>query len=66
MANSPKIGCAIVNYFANSWKNTYLVCNYAQTNMISWPVYTTGTPCSGCKSGCSATYPGLCKPSEVV
>ncbi|XP_037045280.1 antigen 5 like allergen Cul n 1-like [Bradysia coprophila] len=66
MANSSKIGCAIVNYLANSWKNTYLVCNYAQTNMISWPVYTSGTPCSGCKSGCSTTYPGLCNANEVV
>lgn len=66
MANSSKIGCAIVNYFSDSWKRTYLVCNYAQTNMISWPVYTTGKPCAGCKSGCSTSYPGLCNPNEVV
>lgn len=66
MANSPKIGCAIVNFFADNWKRTLLVCNYAQTNMISWPVYTTGTPCSGCKSGCSTSFPGLCNASEVV
>lgn len=66
MANSPKIGCTIVNYLANSWKNTLLVCNYGQTNMISWPVYRTGKPCSGCRSGCSKNYPGLCNTNEVV
>lgn len=62
MANSSKIGCAIVKY-AYNW---YFVCDYSQTNVISWPVYTVGTPCSGCKSGCSTTYTGLCNVNEVV
>lgn len=61
-----KIGCGVVNYMKGSWKYGFVVCNYAQTNMWNWPVYTLGTPCSGCQSGCSTTYPGLCNPTEVV
>ncbi|XP_037033568.1 antigen 5 like allergen Cul n 1-like [Bradysia coprophila] len=66
MANSAKLGCAVSSYGDTGYRSGLLACNYAQTNMITWPVYTTGEPCSGCKSGCSATYPGLCNASEVV
>lgn len=66
MANSSKIGCAMINYFADSWKNTLFVCDYSLTNVIGWPVYTTGKPCSGCKSGCSVSFLGLCNTSEAV
>jgi len=62
MANASKIGCAMVK-FNSKW---YFVCNYSQTNVLSWPVYITGTPCSGCKSGCSTNYPGLCNVNEIV
>ena len=52
------------------------VCNYGEGgNLISSPVYSTGSSCSSCppSTSCSLTYPGLCsagsdqsRPSQSV
>ncbi|XP_037044580.1 antigen 5 like allergen Cul n 1-like [Bradysia coprophila] len=64
-AGANRVGCAVTT-FADSRKNVYIVCNYSLTNILARPIYTTGTPCSACTKGCSATYPGLCNSSEVI
>lgn len=60
-----KVGCAVTQW-TDSNANTYLVCNYAITNVDAQPIYTVGSPCSGCKTGKSTKYSGLCSPSEVT
>ncbi|XP_039446428.1 antigen 5 like allergen Cul n 1-like [Culex pipiens pallens] len=62
-----RIGCAMVTFKPTATSNkAIMVCNYGLTNVIGQPVYVSGTACSGCKTGCSKTYAGLCSTSEVV
>lgn len=46
--------------------NFYLVCNYSFGNMISEPIYTTGSPACRCKSDPSSNYKGLCNSTEDI
>uniref|UniRef100_A0A0K8T3W2 SCP domain-containing protein n=3 Tax=Lygus hesperus TaxID=30085 RepID=A0A0K8T3W2_LYGHE len=55
-ADSEKVGCAMVSYKMNSSSQyPYVratVCNYGPTgNVISYPVYQRGDPCSKCPIG---------------
>ncbi|XP_055609400.1 antigen 5 like allergen Cul n 1-like [Uranotaenia lowii] len=59
-----RIGCAMVWYKDGSWYRTRMTCDYSYTNMIGTPGYTSGEPCSGCKSGCDKKWDGLCSKDE--
>lgn len=67
---STEIGCGISTYRVSSGGyifNYYLLaCNYASTNIISCPVYSTGTTASACTLGRDATYTGLCRDDEPI
>lgn len=64
-----RIGCAMItyNYKEDSevWTGVMLTCDYAKTNILHRPVYTVGSPCSGCESigkTISTRYDALCAP----
>lgn len=57
---SDRVGCAVVRYLKGGWYNTYIVCDYAVTNILNQPVYVRGQQCSQCTGNCGANYPGLC------
>ncbi|XP_002010473.4 antigen 5 like allergen Cul n 1 [Drosophila mojavensis] len=61
------VGCAVANFLKDEF-NTFLVaCNYATTNFIGWPVYTTCKKVGEkCKSGMNPNYPSLCSINEDV
>lgn len=61
-----KVGCSLVQYIKYGTCNTYLVCNYALTNMLNEPIFTIGKAGSKCQTGVSAKYPGLCSAGESV
>jgi hypothetical protein len=65
-----EIGCGISTHktTSGSWTfNNYLVaCNYASTNIMSWPVYRAGSTASACEDGADPNFPGLCKTSEKI
>ncbi|XP_059621347.1 antigen 5 like allergen Cul n 1-like [Phlebotomus argentipes] len=48
------LGCAMAKFralYGGRWLHTVLTtCNYGHTNLISHPIYATGTPCSACAS----------------
>ncbi|GAB0098727.1 hypothetical protein DMENIID0001_145160 [Sergentomyia squamirostris] len=48
------VGCSLARfrtYYSDRLLYTLLTtCNYGHTNLISHPIYTTGQPCSACKS----------------
>ncbi|CAJ0589209.1 unnamed protein product [Cylicocyclus nassatus] len=51
-AKSNKIGCGIKNCFGLFY---FVVCRYSpKGNVLDDHVYTTGTPCTQCESGCSS------------
>ncbi|KAE8748255.1 hypothetical protein FOCC_FOCC005094 [Frankliniella occidentalis] len=57
------VGCGRARYEENGLPTQLLVCNYGPGgNVETEPLYRAGAPCSGCGSGCSATYPSLCAP----
>lgn len=60
------VGCGIAQFKYNGYFSIYLVCNYAITNILNSPVYTAGSSCSGCTTGCHPTYKGLCSPTEPI
>uniref|UniRef100_A0A182NJ69 Venom allergen-1 n=1 Tax=Anopheles dirus TaxID=7168 RepID=A0A182NJ69_9DIPT len=61
------IGCAMQNWLQDGiWITYYFVCNYSFTNIINQPVYVRGTTASGCTTGQSPHYPGLCSVNESV
>lgn len=43
-----------------------MACDYSYGNIIGDPVYLTGAPASGCKTGKNSQYPSLCNPAEIV
>ncbi|XP_037090903.1 venom allergen 5-like, partial [Pollicipes pollicipes] len=58
-----RVGCGFVNYRTVGRDNRIYVCNYGPGgNILSFPVYERGSPCSACPAGtsCSLTYRGLC------
>ncbi|XP_037932306.1 uncharacterized protein LOC119667094 [Teleopsis dalmanni] len=59
------MGCAILRQTKNGFTEQYTACNYAYTNVINRPVYTSGTAASACTSGKDATYKSLCSTAEV-
>jgi hypothetical protein len=63
-----KVGCGMTKFTdktAPDSKELLMVCNYSFTNVAGEPVYVTGsTACSGCQTGCSKVFPGLCLVDE--
>lgn len=56
-----RIGCAATKYKTkDGFYQTYLVCNYAVTNMLGQCVYPVGQPAQSCRAGHSLKYAGLC------
>jgi len=60
------VGCAISRYVSNGYNYSLMACNYASTNIMNRPVYTTGSVGSGCTKGRDTTFPGLCKTTESI
>lgn len=63
--NTYQIGCGYTGYPAGSYHDYFLVCNYGPAgNVMGWPLYTKGKPCSACPNGTTcggdARYPNLC------
>ncbi|KAG4071195.1 hypothetical protein HA402_001185 [Bradysia odoriphaga] len=68
-SDANRVGCAIttyVNRYASNSFNYYLVCNYNLENIEEKSTYYVGPPCSACRTGCSAEYPGLCSRNEIT
>lgn len=57
-----RVGCAAATY-----GNAFLIaCNYATTNMVGFPIYTSCSSAgSSCTTGPNPQYPNLCSASEV-
>lgn len=47
------------------WLSSYLVCNYAGSQISDFPVYKAGPATSSC-DGTNPDYPNLCNPDQVV
>lgn len=62
---SYKIGCAMSRYTTNKIYNSFLVCNYAVTNIINQTIYTVGPTASQCQTGTHPNYTSLCSVNEV-
>lgn len=62
---SDRIGCAISKFQSNGFYQSYLVCNYAVTNILNEPIYRAGPTASDCKSGQHQSYRGLCGTNEM-
>lgn len=64
-----RVGCAASTYtdIENPQKQIFLVaCNYATTNMLGFPIYTSCSSAgSSCTTGSNSQYPNLCSASEV-
>lgn len=61
-----KVGCAATKYKTkDGFFQTYLVCNYAVTNMLGQCVYPVGPTAQSCRAGPSARYGGLCCADEA-
>ena len=66
-----QIGCAISTYKSSinnrEFNNYLMTCNYASTNMQTYPTYRSGTETgSACKEGTDSEFPGLCKITEPI
>lgn len=61
------IGCAASVYTQEDNSQVFfLVCNYSFRALIRVPIYKTGDPTSGCKTGKNPHYKNLCSRDEVV
>ncbi|KAG5679857.1 hypothetical protein PVAND_009394 [Polypedilum vanderplanki] len=60
------IGCAIIHYNDGTWRRHNLVCNYAFTNMLNFPVYRSGTAGSQCTTGRNPLFSNLCSVNENI
>lgn len=64
-----RVGCCMMQYLHYErrywWRNTFVTCNYRETNYINEPVYYRGATATECKTWGSnyqrsSQYPGLC------
>jgi len=64
-----RVGCCMMEYKHYErqywWKNTFVTCNYRETNFIGEPIYYRGPAASQCNTWGnnfqrSSRYPGLC------
>ncbi|XP_037818677.1 antigen 5 like allergen Cul n 1-like [Lucilia sericata] len=63
-----RVGCAASTYSVTDqpYKAYLVACNYATTNMINFPIYTScDKAASSCTTGVNEDYPNLCSSSEV-
>ncbi|CRL03988.1 CLUMA_CG017107, isoform A [Clunio marinus] len=65
-----QIGCAISQYETVSgstrWLYSLMACNFANTNILSCPVYRSGTRAQECTLGADPQFPGLCRANEPI
>lgn len=61
---SNRLGCYVSTFELGEMLCTYMVCDYATTNVLYRPIYKSGAPGSECDSGMSDNYKGLCKVHE--
>merc|ERR1712080_673088 len=67
-ADMHNIGCGYSQFKDGQYNTGLYVCNYGPAgNILTYPVYTTGEPCSECPDGtrCSSQYAGLCASSST-
>lgn len=62
------VGCGLVIFTkaSNNAKTVIMACDYSRTNLVTQPIYNSGAPASGCKSGKNSNYPNLCSEKEEV
>ena len=64
--HSTHIGCGISRFTDSAgWKSTYIVCNYAATNMIGSSIYVKGPAASKCNAK-NPKYTSLCAVGENI
>lgn len=67
--NNDAVGCAMIRHQEQDpdddllYNYSYLVCNYAYTNMLGEPVYKMGETASECVRE-SEEFKGLCAPGD--
>ncbi|KAL1498259.1 hypothetical protein ABEB36_009085 [Hypothenemus hampei] len=62
-ADTTHIGCGLSQTKNQKDLKFYLVCNYGLAgNVVTWPIYKVGEPCSKCSTGkeCNTKFKGLC------
>ncbi|XP_017474136.1 PREDICTED: venom allergen 5-like [Rhagoletis zephyria] len=62
-----RVGCAVSTYAvsAKPYKAFLFACNYATTNVVNSPIYTScATAASGCKKSKNTAFPNLCSKDE--
>jgi hypothetical protein len=60
-----EVGCGLVTYTQNGFKNVEMACDYSRTNLPNQSVYKSGAPASECKTGKNPKYPNLCSEKEM-
>ncbi|KAK8399007.1 hypothetical protein O3P69_004240 [Scylla paramamosain] len=63
------VGCGYTKFKVGNVIKALYVCNYGPIgNIMSFPMYREGDPCSACPEGttCSQEYEGLCEGNVVV
>lgn len=55
------VGCAALTTELDGAVQKNIACNYAVTNFIGEPTYTSGKTASKCKHGTNPQFKGLCK-----
>ncbi|XP_037825585.1 antigen 5 like allergen Cul n 1-like [Lucilia sericata] len=62
-----RVGCAIMRFTRPDYPHLYVynvVCNYSSVYALGAPLYKTGYPGSGCKTGRNPRFPALCSERE--
>ncbi|XP_037932307.1 antigen 5 like allergen Cul n 1-like [Teleopsis dalmanni] len=59
------MGCAILRQTKSGTTYQFIACDYAYTNVLGKPIYTSGTAASGCKTGRNPNFKSLCTTKEV-
>ncbi len=60
-----QVGCSIAQYTEGQWRRSLLCCNYARTNLIGTPVYSSGVKASRCATGSNPLFSALCDVTEI-
>lgn len=58
------VGCSAVTYSKQTGKELIMACSFATFTNKTQPIYTLGSPTSGCQTGYNLYYPALCSEQE--
>jgi hypothetical protein len=63
---SNEVGCAIIHFADSEWNTSIILCNYARTNIMNFPIYESGPAASKCTTGKNKKFEALCSVNEPV